>query len=653
MLMRWRSLRPGTRVLATVGFVMLLTLFGAAVLADLLAVHPPDRASGPTFSRPSGDHLLGTDDLGRDLWAQLLHGARTTLAIGLGAAAFATVIGTVVALVAGWFGGWLDALLMRIVDLTLAVPFLVLILVLASYFGRGALVTAVLLTGVLWARPARLLRSQVLKLRHFGHVVAADVMGAATQRILRVHILRRLAPLLLSQFVRAAAVAVIVQSGVAFLGLGDPNRVSWGSTLFFANNGNAVLTDAWLWWIVPPGMALTLLVVGLAFVGLAAEEVIDPSITNHGWRPGVTRTLTDEPAATLEPGATFQVQKFSVSYDGTRVVDDVDFVVRTGRVFGLVGESGSGKSSLILGLLGLLPPEGRVDGGSAVLAGDHKTGRDGDSNDTGDGDSRRGGDGGEVDLRRLGRAGLTKLRGRRVALVPQAAMSLLDPTMTILRQVQESAELTMGRNAAKTRANDLLARVGITDDRHLAFPHQLSGGQRQRVIIAMALTNDPQLLIADEPTTGLDLVTQTEILDLLDELRAEKDLDVLLISHDLPMIAARSDDLAIMYAGRIVEVGQTQQLLDEPAHPYTRMLTAAFPALDSESRRAKPIPGEPPAPGDVWPGCSFVQRCPVAEPVCSSSPPQLLAIGPGRTDDGGRATACHLAHPSGAASVTR
>ncbi len=610
--------------MAVVGFVMLFTLFGAALLADVLATHPPDRASGAPFARPSTDHLLGTDDLGRDLWSQLLHGARTTLAIGLGAAAFATVIGTVVALVAGWFGGWIDALLMRIVDLTLAVPFLVLILVLASYFGRGALVTAVLLTGVLWARPARLLRSQVLKLRHVGHVVAADVMGAGTGRILGVHILRRLVPLLLSQFVRAAAVAVIVQSGVASLGLGDPNRVSWGSTLFFANNGNAVLTDAWLWWIVPPGMALTLLVVGLAFVGLAAEELIDPSITNHGWRPGVTRTLSDEPVAAIEPGATFAVRNFSVSYGGTGVVDDVDLTVRSGRVFGLVGESGSGKSSLILGLLGLLPPEGRVDGGSAVLA--EVSGDSGDGSD------------GEVDLRRLGRVGLAKVRGRRIALVPQAAMSLLDPTMTIVQQVQESAELTRGRAEATVRAHELLTRVGIADDRHRAFPHQLSGGQRQRVIIAMALTNNPQLLVADEPTTGLDLVTQAEILDLLDELRGEHGLDVLLISHDLPMIAARSDDLAIMYAGRIVEAGPTGQLLDEPTHPYTRLLAEAFPALDDGTRRATPIPGEAPAPGDLGPGCAFAPRCPVAEPVCTTSVPVLIPA-----VDVDRATACHLA----------
>jgi peptide/nickel transport system ATP-binding protein len=547
------------------------------------------------------------------------------LAIGLTAAVLATVIGTVVALLAGWFGGWIDSVLMRIVDLTLAVPFLVLILVLASYFGRGALVTAVLLTGVLWARPARLLRSQVLKLRYFGHVVAADVMGARTARVLRIHILRRLVPLLLSQFVRAAAVAVIVQSGVAFLGLGDPNRVSWGSTLFFANNGSAVLTDAWLWWIVPPGMALTLLVVGLAFVGLAAEELTDPGITNHGWRPGITRSLTDQPTAALDADAAFQVQNFSVSYGGTPVVKHVDVTVRTGRVLGLVGESGSGKSSLILGLLGLLPPGGLVDGGSALLS------------------DPAGGD--VVDLRRLGRAGLAKLRGRRVALVPQAAMSLLDPTMTVLRQVQESAELSSSPDQGTVRAAAILTRVGIVEGRHHAFPHQLSGGQRQRVVIAMALVNEPQLLVADEPTTGLDVVTQIEILELLDELRNERGLDVLLVSHDLPMIAARSDDLAIMYSGRIVETGPTQDLLVEPTHPYTELLLGAFPALDGPAREAQAIPGEAPAPGDVYLGCAFAPRCPVAASICETAEPRLLRIVRNQRDGQDRETACYLAHP--------
>jgi len=184
-----------------------------------------------------------------------VHGARVSLTVGLSAAVIATVVGTTVALVAGYRGGLIDAVLMRITDLVLSLPFLVLVLVFATFFGRGTTVTIVLIAGVLWARPARLLRSQVLKVRELDHVVSAATMGATTPRILARHVLPRLAPLLSSQFVRAASVAVVVQSGVAFLGLGDPGRVSWGATLFFANNASAILTDAWRWWIVPPGVA--------------------------------------------------------------------------------------------------------------------------------------------------------------------------------------------------------------------------------------------------------------------------------------------------------------------------------------------------------------------------------------------------------------
>lgn len=614
MIKSWRALRPGTRALAMLGAAMLLTLFGAAVLAEVIAEHPPDKSTGIPFARPSSEHWLGTDDLGRDLWAQLVHGARLTLAVGIAAAVSAMIIGTSVALIAGWRGGWVDAVLMRIVDLTLSVPFLVLILVLASYFGRGAVVTTVLLVGVLWARPARLLRSQVLKVRQFGHVVAADSMGARPRRILVRHVLHRLVPLLLSQFVRAAAVAVIVQAGVAFLGLGDPQRVSWGTTLFFANNGSAVLTDAWLWWIVPPGVALTLLIVGLAFVGLAFEEIADPGVTSHGWRPGVRRVLDDGETRPADPGLALDIRDFGIAYGGVTVVHGLDVAVRKGRVFGLVGESGSGKSSLALGVLGLLPAGGRVTGGAALL--------------------------GEIDLRRLGRDGLSKLRGRELAIIPQAAMSLLDPTMTILRQVQESTELTTDKERAKTRAIEMLKRVGIPSGRHGAFPHELSGGQRQRVVIAMAVANRPKLLIADEPTTGLDVVTQQEILALLEELRAELSLDIMIISHDLALMGAVADDISIMYAGEIVESGPAAEVLATPKHPYTRLLVAAMPLLDGPPRAAMPIPGDSPDPSEDIVGCAFAQRCPIAEPQCADKAPDLTTVRGSGSDP--RAAACHV-----------
>lgn len=553
-----RSLRRSTKVLLGVGLGLLVVVVGSAVFADVLAAHPPTRASGPAYGRPSAEHWLGTDDLGRDLFAQLVHGARVSLLVGLVAATVATGVGTAVALAAGWWRGGIDAFLMRVVDLMLSLPFLVLVLVLAAYFGRGTPTMIGLVALVLWARPARLLRSQVLKLTEVGHVRAALAMGASTPRILGVHVLPRLVPLLSSQFVRAAAVAVILQASVAFLGLGDPSRPSWGSTLYFANAGGAILTDAWRWWVLPPGLALGVLIVGLAFVGYALEELAEPAVATNGWHRPVRRSLPPEVPAPAADDAVLEVRGLTVTYGPFVAVDDVDLAVRRDRVLGIVGESGSGKSTLVLALLGLLPSPGAVAAGELML--------------------------GERDLRRLGREGLARLRGRELALVPQAAMNLLDPTRTVHHQVREVARLTAGDAVARVRAHDLLERVGVPAGRHLAFPHEFSGGMKQRVVVAMAIANRPRLLLADEPTTGLDVVTQAEILDLLDGLRRELDLQLVLVSHDLGLIASRADDVAVMHEGRVVEGGNVAHVFGSPSHPHLRRMLAVTPAIEGPLR---------------------------------------------------------------------
>jgi len=597
-------LRPATLVLALFGAVMLMLVIGAAVFADLLASHPPDRTSGLPYQSPSAQHWLGTDDLGRDLWAQLVFGARVSLLVGLIAAVAATLLGTAAALLAGWHRGWVDAAIMRLVDLTLSLPFLVLVLVLAAYFGRGLEVLIVLIAGVLWARPARLLRSQVLKISEFGHTEAAHAMGSGPLRIMTIHIGWRLVPLILSQLVRAAAVAVIVQSGVAFLGLGDPGRVSWGSTLYFANNGSAILTDAWLWWIVPPGAALTLLIVGLAFVGFAFEELADPQLSSHGWRPPSRRRLSETMPESCSPEVRLDVRNLSVSFDEATVVCNVDLRIKRGRTLGLVGESGSGKSTLGLAVPGLVAHPGRIEA-TAVMFEDR-------------------------DLRRLGRHGLEKIRGRDVAIVPQAAMSVLNPTMNVVAQVVESAKLRADASAASgatERASELLMRVGLPTERHRAFPHQLSGGQRQRVVIAMAVANQPKLVIADEPTTGLDVINQQAILDLLDELRRRLGFDLWLISHDLPLVASRADDLVVMYGGRVVEAGNAVQVAQNPQHPYTSLLLKAFPSLGDAAVSLRPVPGEVPDPRNLPTGCAFAPRCPHRRDDCLQTVPAPRLIG--------------------------
>lgn len=613
-----RRTRFGSRVRSTsasvmgmIGSLLLGTLLIMALFAPVLARHDPQVPTGRPYEGPSPSHLLGTNDVGQDLFAQLMHGARISLAIGLLSALVAVSIGLTVALLAGYYRGKIEAVLMRLVDLTLAFPFLVLAIVLAAFFGRGLFVTVLVIGSVMWARPARVLRSQILKVREFQHVTAARAMGASPLRVIGRHILPRVSALTAAQFVRAANVAVLVETSLSFLGLGDPNRVSWGTMLYFANASSAFLTDSWVWWILPPGLALTVAILGLAFIGYAVEEWADPRLARRTLRRptlqrGAARSVERGVPVEQAPGTTLDVRHLVVQYETTaepvRAVDGVSITVGRGRIVGLVGESGCGKSTLAMALLDLLPTPARIVGGTILLNGRN--------------------------LRGMRRSELVKLRGREVALVPQAAMNALNPAYTVHQQVTEAAVMTRDEATAAARASEVLELVGIPRERHRAYPHELSGGMRQRVIIAMALANDPSLLIADEPTTGLDVVTQARILRLLVDLRDRLGVAVLLISHDLPVVARIADDTLVMYAGRIVEEGPTADVMERPGHPYTRVLRHAFPSLRGPRHSLVSISGDPPDLLSLPSGCRFHPRCPAAVEVCPQFDPPLFEGAP-------------------------
>jgi peptide/nickel transport system permease protein len=550
------ALSPG-RILGRVGLILLAVPTLVAVFAPLVARHSPTRPSGLPLQRPSLGHPLGTNDLGIDIFSQLIYGGRISLAIGVGAAVLAIVIALVVAPVAGWRRGWVEAVLMRIVDIVLAFPFLPLVLVLAAFFGRSLITTAIVIGAVSWARPARVLWAQVLKLREYQHVQAARAMGGTGTRCVCRHILTRLTPLASAQFVRVANAAVISEAALAFLGLGDPNKASWGLMLSNASSNNALLTGAWKWWMLPAGLALTVVVLGFAFVGYACEEWADPRLSGKGRLRFLTGRLPARPAkgaagataaaaaATEEPSPILGVRDLVVAYEkgGDPVVKGVSFDVAPRSVTALVGESGSGKSTIVMALLGLLPGDPTVSG-QATFQG----------------------------RKLLSHAAAARVRGRTIGLVTQAAMNALNPAYTIHRQVAEAAELTVSPEEASRRAHELLEDVGLPRDAHTSYPHELSGGMRQRVVIAMALANRPDLLIADEPTTGLDLVTQAAILRLLKDLKERLGLTVLLITHDVQMVLRVADDLVILQDGCLVECGPAAEVAEAPKEEYTRRL---------------------------------------------------------------------------------
>ena len=287
-------------------------------------------------------------------------------------------------------------------------------------------------------------------------------------------------------------------------------------------------------------------------------------------------------------------------------VDGVSFDLHRGRTLALVGESGCGKSLTSLSLLRLLPPPGRIEPGSEIRL-----------------------DG--VDVLALEGEALRAIRGRRIGMIFQDPMTSLNPVFRVGDQIAEGilAHFKIPKREARERAIALLREVGFPDParRADAFPHQLSGGMRQRVMIAIALAAEPDILVADEPTTALDVTVQAQILEVLDRLRASRGMAVLLITHDLGIVAGRADRVAVMYAGQIVEEAPTAELFARPSHPYTQGLFASIPRLDGPVRRLNPIPGTVPSP-HAWPsGCRFRPRCPRAFEKSVLEPP-LFTVGP-------------------------
>ncbi len=541
---------------ARIGACLLALLGTTALAAPLLAPYDPNARTGTPFARPSAAHLLGTNDVGHDLVSELIYGARISLLIGIVAALAATLIGLAVGVTAGYARGWLDTILMRLVDVVLALPILPLALVIGVFLGPGLGNQILVITLVIWAPVARELRAQVLSLRERDHIQALRAMGGGAGYVLSRHVVPAVAPLVVPQFVLGTKNAILLESSLAFLGLGDVTAKSWGTMLSLAHSRSAFLTDAWLWWVIPPGVAIAATVLAFALVGYAFEEGARPTLRDRPTRRRVTSSTTPVPVAADNP---LTIVDLTVSYGSGRdrvlAANQVSLSVAAGEVLGLVGESGSGKSTVAAAACGLLPAAAVMEGGQVIVCGH--------------------------DLAALRPHELRGLRGDRVALIPQEAMSALNPVLTVGDQIAEAitAHQTVGAAAARARAEELLVLVGLDPGRSRDYPHQLSGGMRQRVVIAIALANDPDVVIADEPTSGLDMLVQADVLNLLDDLRRRLDLALLIVSHDLPVIERIADRIAVMRAGQLVEVGTREEIVAAPQHPYTRHLLAAAPRL--------------------------------------------------------------------------
>jgi peptide/nickel transport system permease protein len=556
--------RPGTarRFLtspqAVVSSLVLLVIVGLVVLAPLVTPHDPTSAElSDAFGPPGGGHPLGFDSAGRDVWARLLYGGRNTLGGAALAVAVALVIGVPCGLAAGYHGGWFDSLSSWWVNLVMALPAMVVLLASRAVLGPSVWVLMVVL-GVLVAPSFfRLVRGTVAGMRGELYVDAARVFGLRDSRIIARHVLVVVRAPVIIQVALVAGMAIGLQAGLEFLGIGSGSLPTWGAMLneAFTNIHREPLLMLW------PGLALGLTSAALVLLASALRDVLEDrgSGPATGRRP--RRAAADPPAARSGAGersGLLSVRDLAVSYtlaDGTstEVVHGVDLDVRRGEVLGLVGQSGSGKSQTAFSVLGLLPPGGRVSRGSVLLDGTEVVG--------------------------AAERTLRGLRGDTVAYVPQEPMSNLDPAFTIGDHLTEPLRAVLGlsRARARERALELLRQVEIPDPVRVmaSYPHQISGGMAQRVLIAGAISCDPDLLIADEPTTALDVTVQAEILSLLRGLQTERGMGVLLVTHNLGVVADLCDRVAVMREGRIVETGVTADILTNPRDPYTRELLDA------------------------------------------------------------------------------
>jgi len=527
---RKRPLRTALLMLS----VPLLLLIAAT---PLLPLHDPDHThlSARLLPLLSGGHPLGTDALGRDMLARLLHGTRLSLLVATLGVLAAAAVGTLIGLGTAYAGGVVDAVVMRLVDVLMAFPYMLLALGIVAVLGPGLMHAGIAVAVANIAFFARSVRGQALSLVSADFIAAARLGAASHLHIVGRELLPNVLPVLLTTMASSAGWMLLETAGLSFLGLGaQPPTADLGGMLGQSRHLLSIAPHVTLL----PGVVIFLLAAALNLLGDRTPETATPLPA------GSADPLADEPESAHhgDPEALLEVVGLSVSLGGRLVLSDVDLTLARGERVGIVGESGSGKSTLARALLGLLP-EGGAQRGKVFFQGEP----------------------------------LTAARSA-LGYVPQDPARSLHPLYRVERQIREVLAIDGVRGeAAHARALALLTTLRMPDpEANLrAYPHQLSGGMRQRVALALALARSPTLVIADEPTTALDVTLQADLLRLLRALSDDEQLGLLFISHDLAVVCALCDRVLVMRDGRVVEDASVSTLLDCPSHPYTRQLIAA------------------------------------------------------------------------------
>lgn len=626
-----------------IAMVILALIVLVSILAPFISPYGPGDIS-TKWQGPSAEHFFGTDHVGRDIFARVLYGGRYSLVIGLCSTLVALFFGAIIGSIAAVVRKSISETIMRILDIIMAVPGIAMAAVTVLVFGRtltksgntAGLVVIIIcsIAFVYIPQLSRIVRANVMAAYGEDYVRAVIVSGARAPWILVKHVLRNTAAPVLVFATVLVADAIILEASLTFIGSGLQATTvpTWGNVLSEASTNRSVLQGMW-WTATFPGLfiMITVLCLNLLSEGITDAMVAAPSsaavaqVDKDSDREA-DKLLLDPRRAYAEQAASLQARlddletveekrtdRFEANFEKTpllevkdlcikferhgnvNVVDHVSFKVRPGETMGLVGESGCGKSITALTIMGLIDPRAEITG-EILYQGENLLEKSGEE--------RR------------------ALLGHEMAMIYQDALSSLNPAMLIKAQMKQ-----LTSRGGTRSAEELLELVGLDPKRTLeSYPHELSGGQRQRVLIAMALTRDPKLIIADEPTTALDVTVQKQVIALLNELREKLGFAMIFVSHDLALVAEVAHYITVMYAGQVIEQAPTKELLTHPTHEYTRGLLGAVLSIESGSGRLHQVPGTVPSPRDFPVGDRFAPR--------SSHPDYGLDIRPVLTEVG-------------------
>ena len=586
--------------LAAFGGILLLIILTLSILAPILPLKEPNITNtADRFMTPFEDgYILGTDHLGRDLLSRLLWGTQLSLAVGFAAALIAATFGSILGAIAGFYGQKTDNIIMRFIDMLMAFPYILLALAIVAALGPGlfnALIAVALVNIPFFARN---IRGVTVTLANKEFIEAARLSGMSNLRILIVEIFPNLLPMIVIAMSTTVGWMILETAGLSFLGLGSqPPQADLGSMLGEARS--ALITNPHTSFV--PGIMIFCIVIGINLFGDGVRDALDPRLKKGSLIRPLPQTIYEggdtqpTPSTKLLSVQNLSTQ-FHVNQDVYQSSNDVSFEIQEGECLGLIGESGSGKSVTALSVTSLVAsPPGVIKKGSVNYKNEN--------------------------LLALPYEKLRSIRGNKISYIFQDPLTTLHPLHTIGDQLLEALQAHDSKLSASesiSKSKDLLKSVQIPNPDNVwdVYPHQLSGGMRQRVCIAMALINNPELIIADEPTTALDVTVQAQILNILNSLRKERKLSILFISHDFGVISQLCDRVIVMYAGSIVEEGPVKNIMQQAAHPYTSELIKCVPQLGNKEHALHSIPGNPPSLNQLPEGCAFANRCQYKQDQC-------------------------------------